>query len=119
MRPTFTFGHGPSPYRFEKDEILHRDGEWILRAAPYPEQGWKSYIHHNVEKNIVQQNPWENGQRPYPLTYLKKIGCQWADLPLQYHRCSKCLNTMPEGIVGLWTMHNWDAIQKHDPKRWR
>lgn len=112
MRPKFTYGHDLSPYRYEKDEILHREGEWFLHVAPANEHEWKSYVHHRVEKNIVQQNPWTNGQRPDPLTYLKKIGCEWADLPLEYPRCSKCLNSMPEGIIGLWVLHNWDSIQK-------
>ena len=114
MRPKFTYQTGAGVYQFDKDEILHRDGEWFLRAAPLLETEWKSYIHHRVEKNIVQQNPWINGQRPNPLTYLKKIGCEWADLPFNRNHCTKCHNTIPEGLMGLWTMHNWDSLKRRN-----
>ena len=112
MRPKFTYGHH-GKYKYDQDEVLLRVGEWYLRKVRFPDEAWHSYIHHRVEKNILQQNPWHNGQRPDPLTYLKRIGCEWSDLPLSYPQCSKCLNTIPEGLMGLWTMHNWDAIQSH------
>jgi hypothetical protein len=113
MRPRFTFGHGPTPYNYDQDEVLHREGEWSLRKSRFPEAEWMSYIHHRVEKNILQQNPWIDGKKPDPPTYLKKIGCEWSDLPLRHNRCTKCLNTIPEGILGLWTMHNWDMLQNN------
>lgn len=113
MRPIFTYStYGTNPYRYDDDEILHRDGEWTIRKTTAPETEWHSYIHHRVVKNILQQNPWIDGKKPDPATYLKKIGCEWSDLPMAHNRCSKCLNTIPEGVMALWRLHNFEVIQK-------
>jgi hypothetical protein len=121
MKPKFTYvrnepkGSGPvhiDKYDYDRDEVLHKQGEWFIRKSPVYEDTWKSYIHHRVEKNIVQQNPWVNGKPPEPRTYLKKVSCNWSDLPLIQDRCTKCMNKIPEGVKALWVMHNWDALQK-------
>ena len=116
MRPrfTYTFNNSGDKYPYDNDEILLRVGAWTIRRVPFVTSEWESYIHHKVEKNIVQQNPWVNGQRPDPLTYLKKIGCEWSDLPMGDNRCTNCLDTIPESIMALWTMHNWAYLQKYD-----
>ena len=119
MRPNFTLQpfHKNGKYDYNNDEILHREGEWCLRKT-VPGTDWSSYLHHNVDKNIIQQNPWVDGTIPGTVICLKKIGCEWSDLPLDMDKCSKCLSSIPAGILGLWKMHNWDMIQRQDRNRY-
>jgi hypothetical protein len=111
MRPKCTYKFGPGRYNYDKDKILHKQGEWSIRECPKGLE-WLSYIHHRVDKNIVQQNPWLNGNAPDPLTYLKKIECEWSDVPVINNQCTRCRNTIPDGIVALWTLHNFDVLHK-------
>lgn len=122
MRPTFTYikrpshGRGGNRYDYDADKILHSAGEWSLRKAPATdnigrEVRWKSYIYHNVEKQILQQNPWVAGKPPEPKTYWKKVACRHADIPLLSNQCTKCRNTIPDGLVALWKLHNYEALQ--------
>lgn len=113
MKPRFTYLPGRvGHYNYNKDEVLHHEGDWYIRRSPQADNYWASYIHHHVNKNILQQNPWVDGKKPDPMTYLKKIGCEWSDLPLYRDQCSKCHNKMPDGIVALWKLHNFEALQE-------
>lgn len=116
MRPKFTWPTS-GKYDYNQDEVLHRDGEWFIRKTHFPESEWNSYVHHRFTKNVLQQNPWVGGQPPNPLTRLKEIECEWSDLPLFGNKCTKCYNIIPKGIMGLWTMHNWDQIQNRTTPR--
>lgn len=117
MRPRSTYGRSGDSYHYDQDEILHRDGDWCIRKSN-GDADWRSYIHHRMKRTILQQNRWDNGQPPEPLTHMKEIGCEWSDLPVSHNQCTSCYNTIPEGLMGLWVMHNWDALQKHAGTRW-
>jgi hypothetical protein len=71
---------------------LHAEGDF--KIAVWEGSGWESWIWHWCNKaSISKEMAWMS----CGLTGTKE--------------CGACGTPVPEGLVGLWTMHNWDCIQ--------
>ncbi len=96
----------PTPW---KGEILHTDGEWhlVVTSSDICEVvGWvvncDSVVYHLCSKAA---EPNENTNL-WGLAIQYRITSHELGIP-----CHVCHETVPEGLRGLWMLHNYDSIR--------
>lgn len=83
-----------------KAEALFIEGSWQLKKYPYND-GWNSLILHYCDNNKGEY---------------RELIPMWR-LPHGIIRgftdCPRCREEMPEGILGIWKLHNLEQIQQY------
>ena len=65
--------------------------EWVLIDTQWPGYRWKSQIRHFSKR------------------------CTWYTRALDTTKCKGCRASIPEELIALWKLHNWETIQGLDP----
>ncbi len=81
-----TYEKGP-----RREELLMKDGDWEIRAHTSSCHMLNSYIQHYCA--VAKQKYY------------------WYSLPMLNTACHGCKGQAPDGIMGLWKLHNMDYIQ--------
>lgn len=96
----------------DTSKALHSDGSWyILPTASWMEKiEYYDYPHASVIYHQCR-NHWQKHNKSEiwvpPVSY--RISLSEMNIP-----CSSCFEVCPEGLQGLWQLHNYDSLQKHD-----
>lgn len=78
-------------------KVLFADGDWAVTAIPYADFTFSEW------SGITHACGWFKKKR-----FTNPIQIREEDDP----RCTACHDLIPLTLVGLWKMHNWDAIQE-------
>ena len=84
------------------NEVLLQEGAWsIERSWEKPSEGTVRPVwwHDNTKSFVKHKCP---GERSVLSVYV------WCDIEKV---CWRCGEPIPDGLKGVWLMHNWEAIQ--------
>ena len=85
-----------APMRDNTNCVLHQEGEWRLDRMPSSQWAWNSWLIHGCQQSR------DNGIR----------GGAYALWGTAYECCA-CHERAPDGLIALWTLHNFDRIQRN------
>jgi hypothetical protein len=97
-------------------QALHQDGNWYLIPTKYCyqylERPQPSMLFHICAKSwVCKSSPDERGvegMSVYPYTLHRMNQSEMG------YKCEHCHELPPEGLVGVWTLHNWDYLSEKD-----
>lgn len=96
IRSIFTDDNEPLP----KSKVLWEEDTWQIKTYPYPNE-WNSLIMHKCLR------PSGFGREMIPMWRTPKSILE------DYSDCPRCADPIPEGLFGLWKLHNFDKIQTY------
>lgn len=81
--------------KFYGRETLFTDGDWTIMGVPADQHSW-DWVWHKC--------PWKKNWA------LKQKSLSIWTMDTHTH-CPHCGEEIPEGVMALWKMNNWDALQ--------
>ena len=118
--PTHIY-NGPTKSELVHDadirQAVHQEGSWYIIPVKYcyfyfGTTPFASHVFHVCTKSwLLKSNPDERGvEKPSVSPYTCHRIWQ-ADMSIA---CNYCGETPPEGLVGLWSLHNFDSLCEND-----
>ena len=86
------------------DKVYFEEGLWaIVKDVPSRGRALYSFYYMDHISSIRHRcKLWKRGHVTHPSLTWK------VDTPI----CSNCHELVPDSIVGLWKLHNWNALQE-------
>jgi len=74
---------------------------------------------HKIHEVLLEINDWALVKPLYgglTRSYIRHntAACSWINLPIKQQCCGNrvCKEKIPEEIIALWKLHNWETIQE-------
>ena len=98
-------------------QALHQEGSWYLIPQRYcffyfGTTPFYSHVFHVCSKSWeVENNP---GNPPTSQMIVAPYTCHRIWQEDMTEPCEHCGETAPDGLIALWTLHNWDYLSLND-----
>lgn len=88
---------------FNKTAVLFEDDGWLLIKSGETEMVLSVWYDYDPYKSGIYHKCVNHPQ-------IKRVSACWLDVKNQLWRCSNCDILVPMEVVGVWTLHNFDAL---------